>query len=197
MQIIKKTKDKIREHIKRRSDAKIARVEGYAQGTEDASKELMRQVRALNTRIGELTQENLLIEERLRNHYNERTDILESRHTEKCKKCMLITEAERERLRKNQNMILDLIQKFNIVFMKVFKHANLVVDEHDNIIKSSGRVKASRDILLGIKSEADKIIQKVLPLTSTNITEDSQYDTQPSIPHTKDKEQDKEKTKQH
>lgn len=184
MKLLKKLKDNARKQNKRRTDAKVARAEGYAQGCEDASNELMRQVKSLNATITQLTDDNLKIEERLRHHYEDRTTILENRYTDKCKKCMLTTEAERERLRKNQNLILDLIQKFNVVFMKVFKHASLVVDEHDNIIKSSGRVKSSRDILMGIKAEADKIIQKVLPLTSISLTEtslQSEESTQPTI----------------
>lgn len=171
MKIIKKIKDNVRKRRKRREDVKLARTEGYAEGCEDTTNELMRQIKALNNSVTHLTEENLRIEEHLRQHYEDRTNILENRYTDKCKKCMLATEAERERLRKNQNLILDLIQKFNVVFMKVFKHANLVVDEHDNIIKSSGRVKSSREILVGIKTEADKIIQKVLPLTSISLTE--------------------------
>ena len=172
MKLFKRLKTEARQRVKKKMDAKLAKAEGYSQGSEDVSNELMRQIKALNARISQLNTENLDMEEDLRQHYGERTNLLESRYTDKCKKCMITTEAERERLRKNQNMILDLIQKFNVVFMKVFKHTSLVVDEHDNIIKSSGRVKTSRDILMGIKAEADKIIQKVLPLTSIARTED-------------------------
>jgi hypothetical protein len=57
--------------------------------------------------------------------------------------------------------------------MKVFKYADLVVDEHDNIIKSSARIKSSREALMSIKNDANKILQKVLPLTSITLTEDS------------------------
>jgi len=173
MKPIKKIKEKIRRYSKRKMDAKISRAEGYAQGSEDATSELMRQIHALNTRIAQVTDENLKIEENLRSHYEDRTNLLESRYTEKCKKCMQTTEAERERLRKIQNMILDLMQQFNVVFMKVFKHADLIVDEHDNVLKSSARIKASKETLMIIKNDADKILQKVLPLTSISFTENS------------------------
>ena len=172
--MFKKLRDKIRRRSRQRLDAKAARAEGYSQGSEDTSNELMRQIRSQNSRITHLTAENLKIEENLRLHYEERTNLLETRYTEKCNQCMTTTDAERERLRKNQNMILDLIQTFNVVFVKVYKHTNLITDEHDNIIKSSGRVKASRETLLCIKNEADKIMQKVEPLVSIHLTENDQ-----------------------
>ena len=82
-----------------------------------------------------------------------------------------MTESERDRLRTTQNILLDVIQRFNMVFMRVFKHTNLVGDEHDIILKSSSRIKASRDILLQIRTEADEIIKKALPLLSVTMTE--------------------------
>ena len=92
---------------------------------------------------------------------------------------MNMTESERERLRNTQNTLLDLLQRFNMVFMKVFKHTNLVGDEHDTILKSSSRIKASRDILLQIRSEADDIIKKALPLLSITTTEGSSLEVNP------------------
>jgi hypothetical protein len=171
MKILKKLKASTRQQVKRKMNAKIARVEGYAQGCEDTSNELIQQIKSLNTTITKLTNENLKVEEGLRQHYEDRTNVLEGRYTEKCKKCMLATEAERDRLRVNQDLILDLIQNFNLVFVKVFKHIAVVVDEHDNMIKSSARIKSSKEILMGIKSEAEKIIQRVLPLTPISQTE--------------------------
>lgn len=162
---------RFRTYAKRFSDSKLAWAEGYAKGVDEATITMTNQLNALTNRMSELSQENLNMEEKLRGTYDERLGIIDRRYTDKCKECMKTTESERERLRKTQNMMLDLIQKFNIVFMKVFKHANLVVDEHDTIIKSSGRVKASRDILLSIKTEADEIIKKALPLVGIQITE--------------------------
>lgn len=161
----------VKSYFRRIKDARLARAEGYAAGTDDATRQITKQIKSLTNRISYLTTENLQMEERVRKVYEERLDILEKRHTKNCKECMQATEFERERLRNNQNVLLDLIHRFNIVFMKVFKHANLVVDEHDNIIKSSGRVKASRDVLLSIKSEADQIIKKAMPLLSVEIVE--------------------------
>jgi len=184
MNIFKKVKEKIHLHFLLKKDTSLARVEGYSRGVDDTTASLSKKITNLTKRIGELTEENLRMEEKLRSVYAERNDILEARRTKQCKECMSVTERERERLRTNQNLILDLIQKFNVVFMKIYKHANLVVDEHDTIIKSSGRVKASKDILLTIKVEADELIKKILPLTDIRLTEadDTSHLITPQLP---------------
>ena len=162
---------KIKNYFKRVLDAKLARAEGYADGVNESTKRLAPKLNAMTERIGVLSSENLNMEAKLRKIYDERIAILESRQTKNCKDCMGLTESERERLRNTQNILLDVIQRFNIVFMKVFTHTNLVGDEHDSIIKSSARIKASRDILLQIKTEADEIIKKSLPMLSITTTE--------------------------
>ena len=177
MKFFKKIKDNSRTKNKKITNIKVARADGYAQGCEDTSNELIKQIKSLNHRISQLTQDNLKIEENLRHHYEDRINILETRYTSKCKKCMEATESERDRLRKSQDLILDLIQKFNVVFVKVFKHASAVVDEYDNMIKSTCRVKSSKDVLLDIRAEADKIIQSVLPLVPVSQTENLLEDT--------------------
>jgi hypothetical protein len=162
---------KIRNYIRRVMDVRLSRAKGYADGVNESTRKLAPKLNEMTERIGVLSRENLNMEANLRKIYDERIAILESRQTKNCRDCMGITESERNRLRNTQNMLLDTIQRFNIVFMRVFTHTNLVGDEHDIIIKSSARIKASRDILLQIKTEADEIIKKSFPMLSVTMTE--------------------------
>jgi len=158
-------------YFRKKQDAELARAEGFASGTTVASTEFTSKIKNLTHSIAELTEENIVMEKKLRTVYDERVDVLDTRYTKKCDDCMRATDRERKRLRKNQNAILDLIQNFNIVYMKLFKHASFIMDEHDNIIKSSGRVKASRDTLTVIRKEANSLIQTALPLLGIDVTE--------------------------
>lgn len=164
-------KENFSSYIRKKQDVELARSEGFAAGSSSAAKEFIPKIKEQTQCISELTKENLEMEEKLRKLYNERVEVLDNRYTKKCEDCMRFTDKERERLRKDQNSILDLIQNFNMIYMKLFKHASLIIDEHDNIIKSSGRVKASRDTLTSIRTEANNIIQKALPLVGIEITE--------------------------
>jgi hypothetical protein len=163
LKYLKNKRDKIQNYFIKIDNAKLSWTEGYGTGVEETTRILKDQINSLTERMTSLTNENLAMEEKLRVTYNDRLATLDGQYTENCKKCMEMTNQERERMRQNQNIILDLIHTFNLIYMKVFKHASLVIDEHDTIIKASGRIKASRDILTGIRQEADEIIKKALP----------------------------------
>jgi len=160
---IKTKRDKIKNYFVKINNSKLSWTEGYSVGVDETTRILKEQINSLTERMNLLVNENLSMEEKLRATYNERLATLDNQYTENCKKCIEMTNLERDRMRNNQNIILDLIHNFNLIYMKVFKHANLVIDEHDTIIKASGRIKASRDILTGIRQEADEIIKRALP----------------------------------
>jgi len=181
----KDKKNQIISYRRRVVDATLARAEGYAGGIEVATTQLTSKIQKLTESLNEQASDNLRMgdklrrehehrEDKLRISYEERVDILEKRHTKNCKECMETTEMERERLRNNQNSLLNLIQSINMTYMKLFKHSSLIADEHDSIIKSSGRVKASRDMLLMIRKEIDDLVKKALPTLDITETETGQ-----------------------
>ena len=98
-------------------------------------------------------------------------ELLQESMLEKCKNCMISTEAERDRLRRRQSLISDLIEKLSIVFTKLSKHEDLVLDAQESILRNAGRVRSSRDVLLQIREEFDTIVRESIPLLTIEMSE--------------------------
>lgn len=147
------------------------KTKAYAQGCDETSQKLAKTIQSLTDRIEQLSKASLESEKNLRKAYEEKVALLQDSQLEKCRNCMASTEAERERLRKRQNLIADLIERLSIVFTKLSKHEDLVLDAQENILRNASRVRSSREVLLKIKEEFDVLVKESIPLLSIEMSE--------------------------
>ena len=145
----------------------------YSKGQEDASSRFIIQQKNVTKKIEELTSQNIAIERRLRTAADQRIERMEQLHETKCSACRTNLEAERQRLLRRQNQLARKISEFEEVWMSMYQHANTIIDEHDILLRSSGRLVASRNVLLGFKKKVDNIMQESAPLLSIELHDSS------------------------
>jgi len=145
-------------------EAEVELLKAYERGKAEAITAFKSQVVEYNKRIAELTEETLHLDEKLRRIYEERISAIDQRWTKRCQMCSQHVEQERNRLRTIQNAISKYMNEFTLVFNKLFKHAVFVETAHDTMLTSAAQVKASKEMLNGIKAEAQNIINQVEPL---------------------------------
>ena len=146
----------------------------YARGQEDASARFISQQKSMTTKIEELTRQNNDTERRVRNAADDRIKRLEKMHDEKCNSCRQTLEEERQRLVKRQNLLSKKMSNFDDVWMSMYTHANMIIEEHDTLLRSSGRLVASRNVLSGFKTQVDEIMKESAPLLSIELTDSSE-----------------------
>jgi len=145
----------------------------YSKGQEDASTRFITQQKKMTAKIEELTEQNISIERRLRTAADQRIERMEQLHEAKCGSCRTNLEAERQRLLRRQNQLARKISEFEEVWMNMYQHANTIIDEHDILLRSSGRLVASRNVLVGFKQKVDQIMQESAPLLSIELQDSS------------------------
>jgi len=145
----------------------------YSIGQEDASSRFIIQQKNMTKKIEELTEQNIAIERRLRTSADQRIERMEQLHETKCSACRTNLEAERQRLLRRQNQLARKISEFEEVWLNMYQHANTIIDEHDVLLRSSGRLVASRNVLLGFKKKVDDIMQESAPLLSIELHDSS------------------------
>jgi hypothetical protein len=104
---------------------------------------------------------------------DQRIERMDQLHETKCTSCRANLEAERQRLLRRQNQLARKISEFEEVWLNMYQHANSIIDEHDILLRSSGRLVASRNVLLGFKKKVDQIIQESAPLLSIELHDSS------------------------
>jgi hypothetical protein len=127
----------------------------------------------MTTKIEELTKQNNDTERRVRTAADDRINRLEKMHDEKCNSCRQTLEEERQRLVKRQNLLAKKMSNFDDVWVSMYQHANMIVEEHSVLLRSSGRLVASRDVLLGFKAQVDEILKEAAPLLSIELIDSS------------------------
>jgi len=172
--------EKIKQYFEQVKEINSIKAQFYAKGQEDASTRFLSQQKSMTTKIEELTKQNNDMELRIRNSADERIKRMEKMHDDKCNSCRQNLEDERQRLLKRQNQLAKRMSEFENVWMTMYTHANTIIDEHSNLLRSSGRLVASRDVLLGFKRQIDGIMRESVPLLSVEMhdsSEDKQIDT--------------------
>ncbi len=164
----------LKKYLNEIRDIESIRAQAYAQGQENASVRFINQQRSMTNKIQELTNQNIAIERRLRESADQRVDTLDRMQREKCNSCRQNLEDERQRLIKRQGLLASKISKFDEVWMKMYQHANNIVDEHDVLLRASGRLVASRNVLLDFKKRIDEVMEDALPLLSIELHDGSE-----------------------
>lgn len=159
----------IKKYLNEIRDIESIRAQAYAQGQETASARFMSQQMSMTNKIQELTNQNIAIEKRIRESADLRVDTMEKMHREKCTSCSKNVEEERQRLIKRQGLLANKIAKFDEIWMKMYQHANNIIDEHDVLLRSSSRLVASRNILLTFKKRIDEVMEESMPLLSIEL----------------------------
>jgi len=171
MEILEKIIHPIKKYFQTIEEIEALKMAAYGKGCDETSQKLSRTIQSLTSRIEELTKESLAREKNIQTAYTSKVDLLQDSQLEKCKNCMLTTEAERDRLRKRQNLIADLIERLTIVFTKLSKHEDLVLDAQENILRNAGRVRNSKEVLLKIREEFDILVKEAIPLLAIEMSE--------------------------
>jgi hypothetical protein len=161
----------VRKYLQNIKEIEKEKAAEYARGCQETSARLSASITLMNNRLDELTKASLSREKDIQAAYDSKVELLQANQLEKCSNCMATTEAQRERLRKAQNGTLDLMEKLNHIFLRLFQHADLVIDAQDDILRKAGLIKTSREILVGIKKEFDTVKKDGTPLLAIDITE--------------------------
>ena len=146
----------------------------YAKGQDDASSRFLSQQKSMTHKIEELTKQNNDTERRVREAADDRIKRMEELNSAKCTACRQNLEDERQRLLKRQNQLAKRMSEFEDVWMTMYTHANTIIDEHSVLLRSSGRLVASRDVLLGFKRQVDEIMRDSVPLLSIEMHDSSE-----------------------
>ena len=147
--------ERIKEFFNGIKHIEVIKAQYYARGQEDAATRFLTHQKALVKKIEELTEQNSSMERRIRSMADQRIERMERLHEEKCNACRKNLEDERQRLIRRQNLLSKKMAEFEEVWMSMYQHANTIIDEHDILLRSSGRLVASRNILLGFKKQVD------------------------------------------
>lgn len=171
--------ERIRKYFEGLKHMEAVKAQYYSKGQEDAATRFLSHQKNMTKKIEELTDQNSAIERRLRTSADQRIERMEQLHEAKCTSCRKNLEDERQRLLRRQNQLARKIADFEEVWLNMYQHANTVIDEHDILLRSSGRLVASRNILIGFKKQVDQIMQDSAPLLSIELqdsTEDKSMD---------------------
>lgn len=166
--------ESIKKHFENIKHIEAIKAQYYSKGSEEASTRFLTQQKNMTKKIEELTEQNIAIEQRLRVNADKRVNRMEELHNAKCTSCRKNLEDERQRLIKRQNAIAKKISEFEEVWMSMYQHANTIIDEHDILLRSSGRLVASRNVLVGFKKRVDEIIEESAPLLSVELLDSSE-----------------------
>lgn len=163
---------KVKKYFENIREIDAIKAQYYAKGQEDASSRFLSQQKNMTRKIEELTKQNNDMEFRIRNSADERIKRMEKMHDEKCTACRQNLEDERQRLLKRQNQLAKRMSEFENVWMTMYNHAK--IDEHSVLLRSSGRLVVSRDVLLGFKQQVDEIMRDSIPLLSIEMHDSSE-----------------------
>jgi hypothetical protein len=172
--------ERIKKYFENIKEIDAIKAQAYAKGQEDASARFLSQQKSMTVKIEELTRQNNETEHRVRSTADERIVMTEKLYDEKCKLCRQNLEEERQRLIRRQNQLAKKMSEFENVWMTMYTHANALIDEHSVLLRSSSRLVASKNILIGFKKQADAIMQDSAPLLSIEMhdsSEDKSIDT--------------------
>jgi predicted phage tail protein len=156
--------------------------EEYVRGCTDTAIQFAENSKKQNDYISKLTIENLKNtqnlekvnlehEQNLRDTYNKRIQELEDRHSDMCKSCKSVTDEERKRLNRMQDALAQRNFESGEMFMKLFKVASRIAEEHSTIMQSTARAIASKNELTSIKNEMDVLVKKSDLLLTTEISQ--------------------------
>jgi hypothetical protein len=147
---------------KERQRVKVA--EAYARGCDETAASFIEQQQKMTNKIKDLSDQNIEMESALRKQADDRIKNLEKMHAIQCKDCRNNLEAERQRMVRQQGALADKMAKVDELVIRLMQHANVIIDEHDNILRSSGRIVSHRNVLTDFKREADSIMIESIPL---------------------------------
>jgi hypothetical protein len=164
----------IRKYFENIKYIESVKAEYYSKGQEDAATRFISQQKNMTKKIEELTAQSNLIEQRLRQNADARVNRMEELHNAKCTSCRKNLEDERQRLIKRQNTLAKRMEDFEEVWMSMYQHANTIIDEHDILLRSSGRLVASRNVLVSFKKRVDEIMEAAAPLLSMELLDSSE-----------------------
>ena len=177
MRFLMSITEKIKKYFENIKDIEMIKAEYRARGQEEATARFITQQKKMTDKIEELTEQNIAIERRLRNAADQRVERMEQLHNEKCTSCRHNLEEERQRLQKRQSQLAKKINEFEDVWIGMYQHANTIIDEHDTLIRSSGRLIGSRNVLDGFRKRFDNIIEQSVPLLSVELQDSSRDKT--------------------
>ena len=166
--------NKIKKHFEKIDQIEAIKAEYLAKGREEVTARFLAQQKKMTNKIEELTTQNIEVERRLRNAADQRIERMEKLHDEKCNSCRENLEAERQRLLRRQRSLAKKISEFEEVWLNMYQHATTIIDEHDVLLRSSGRLVSSRNILLCFRKQVDEIMEQSAPLLSIELQDSSE-----------------------
>jgi hypothetical protein len=149
--------------------------EAYMKGVNNTSKDLLVQITEMKNQVKKNIEKNIEDEKALKDEYRkkeinlkkENDDILQEkdkRHKDQCEKCQQTTDAEREYLRKLQNVLTAQLKKLDYMFSRVEQYLETVKDAHDTIMYNAGRVTSVDHMIVSLKKDFKELATFSTPL---------------------------------
>jgi len=187
---LKRIFEPILKHFEDIQNIEAIKKEEYIRGCTDTAIQFAENAKKQNDYLNKLIKENLENikklektnlehEQALREAYDNRIKELEERHADLCRSCKDVTDGERRRLNRMQDALAQRNFESAEMFMKLFKVATRIAEEHSTIMHSTARAIASKNELSVIKSEMDALVKKSDLLLATEISERALVDAVP------------------
>jgi hypothetical protein len=146
----------------------------YIRGCDDTTGNFLKQMKSVQKKIDDLSIKNIEDETRFRNAADKRVERHEEAHNVKCKICRESLEESRQRLVRRQQQLAEKMSKLDQVWLKMYQHAAILIEEHDTILRSSSRITSARNVLVGFKKDIDIIMEEAAPLLSMELSDSSE-----------------------
>ena len=143
----------------------------YAQGVDDATKNLQKSLAQAQKRVSVLTNELIEQERKFRTLYQKQITEYDAYLKNKCNKCQAITNEERIYLRNMQQLLASQLKKIEYIFIRIHEYLDGVKSAHHEIMLNAGKVNATDYIISTIEKELKTLIQNSEQLLLTEIVE--------------------------
>lgn len=160
-----------RKHSQTIDRIEMYKAQEYARGCDETSDKFKKQVTSMTNKIQELAQQNIDAEARMRDSSDKRINHYERLQEQRCEKCRESLEAERLRLTRRQTMLADKLGLVDDILSRLSKHAAMVFDGCNTILKESGRLQSHMNIIECFQMEMKALVESSAPLLSYDMTD--------------------------
>lgn len=164
----------------------------YADGINDATRDLQKNIETAQKRISALTNELIEQEHKYRNLYQKQITEYQNLMKSKCNKCQAINDEERNYLRSMQHILATQLKKIDYMFSRIYEYLENVKTSHHEIMLNAGKVSAMDYMVKNIENDLKALIKYSAKYLSSDIVEKEFLEKQKFINIINDNKKDEE-----